>query len=585
MPRVAPQTAYSAIADEVADSASKNNKLLPNPSNTERKRPASMCTATGLSDNKPISFRMPEPPKLDDTKKRKLSIPIECNNLAQHLMGPPKISKIQQIYRQKTKARQKELQLKAKQDQVKPDGNLLQQKLQPQQQQQTQQKSPTPNQCDSPKVNIIENISVPTTEAEDNETRRETMEISMGKGSESNSISPQPGCSIENQAPKSKTTMSCPKLNQHITLKHVTSSPSGEKQIKVCGTRKSLTTKCITTGQKLIVVSNPQSITTSSILQRTLTIPFVKNISVKNFDKFKIVTTNATPNIQLTTLTTSGQPTATKHKVVTVRTNPTVKKVIPLSQLQVLNAKGSIKVLPLGGKIVTKTSTGTTPVYIVNSGNIQCITKSTTSTPIIMTCKTQDSLDNKSLLVLKNPDIIPKEAVDSLEQNEELLVKEESLEDNKSNVLLDIMEAAGVRSCDTDNFGEVQMKNESVNENTCLIENIEEVKEESSSMKEERTDLDDNRLFTHSINMEHNGDEKSLTNDPFACMIEEKPSEQDIPDNKFEESFGNPSCDTGTLDPTTGLYTLTTIDDVPCESLNVESRETVTNEPIEERLN
>lgn len=100
MPRVAPQTAYSAIADEIADTASKNNKLLPNPSNTERKRPASLSTQSGITEiNKPISFRMPDPPKPDDAKKRKLSLPVESSSLAQHLMGPPKMSKIQQIYR------------------------------------------------------------------------------------------------------------------------------------------------------------------------------------------------------------------------------------------------------------------------------------------------------------------------------------------------------------------------------------------------------------------------------------------------------------------------------------------------------
>ncbi|GJQ70633.1 hypothetical protein Trydic_g23023 [Trypoxylus dichotomus] len=583
MPRVAPQTAYSAIADEVADSASKNNKLLPNPSNTERKRPTSMCNTVGMSDNKPISFRMPELPKLDDTKKRKLSIPIESSNLAQHLMGPPKMSKIQQIYRQKTKARQKELQLKAKQDQAKPDGSLMQQKLQPQQQQ-TQQKLSTTNQSDSSKVNILENISIPTTQIEDTEIKKEPVDITIAacKVSESNIISPQPGCSNENQAPKTKTTISCPKFNQHITLKHVASSPNGEKQIKVCGTRKNLATKCITTGQKLIVVSNPQSITTSSILHRTLSIPFVKNISVKNFDKLKIVTTNATPNIQLTT--TSGQPTTTKHKVVTVRTNPTVKKVIPLSQLQVLNAKGSIKVLPLGGKIVTKTSTGTTPVYIVNSGNIQCITKSTTSTPIIMTCKTQDSTDNKSLLVLKNPDTTVKEAVDSSVQNDDLHIKEEFQED-KSNVLADIMEAVGVVPCGTDSFAEeVKIKNESIAESTSLIESIEKIKEELGPVKEEKTDLDGSRLFIQNINADNS--ETSLMNDSFICITEEeKSSEQSLSDVKMEQSFGDSSCDTGTLDPTTGLYTLTTVDNATCEPLNVEKLDTVINEPLEERLN
>ncbi|KAI4465533.1 hypothetical protein MML48_3g00013693 [Holotrichia oblita] len=485
------------------------------------------------------------------------------------------------FYRQKTKARQKELQLKVKQDQDKTEANLAQQKLQSQPQ--SQQKLVVPNQCGSPKVNIIQNISIPTTEAEDNENKPDCIDPNTCKVSE-NSTSPQPGCSNENQAPKLKPVITCPVLNQHITLKHVTTSSSnGEKQIKVCNARKNLTTKCITTGQKLIVVSNPQSITTSSILQRTLTIPFVKNISVKNFDKFKIVTTNASTNIQLTTITTSGQPTTGKHKVVTVRTNPTVKKVIPLSQLQVLNAKGSIKVLPLGGKIVTKTNTGSTPVYIVNSGNMQCVTKSTTSTPIIMTCKTQDSLDNKSLLVLKNADLTAntKEAVDLSIQNEEVQVKEEIQDDNKSSVLTDIMEAVDVAPSITENLGQVQMKNEAISENIPSIEKLEEVKEELDVIKEEKTDLEDKEIFAESINV----DETSMTNDSFSYITEdEKSCEQIIPDIKLEDSLDDPSNSSGTLDPTTGLYTSTS-DDTACESLNIESKSAIITESMEQNLN
>lgn len=201
---------------------------------------------------------------------------------------------------------------------------------------------------------------------------------------------------------KSKTS-SENKITQHITFKQVSTtsnSTSGEihKTIKVCTPRKSTaTTKTVTTstGQKLIVVSNPQSITTTSILQRTLTIPFVKNIAVKNIDKFKIVTSNATTPVQLAPLSSTSTFNAnSKHKVVTVRTNPALKKMIPLSQLQVLNAKGGIKVLPIGGKIVTKTNGNSgSPIYIVNSSsNMQALTKSTSSTPdVVMSSMTQDS--------------------------------------------------------------------------------------------------------------------------------------------------------------------------------------------------
>lgn len=99
MPRIAPQTAYSAIADEVADSTNKSNKQLPLPSSTERKRsiPVSAQSAIDLG-GKPL-FRVPEPPKIDEIKKKKFSLGVENSSLAQHLMGPPKISRIQQIYR------------------------------------------------------------------------------------------------------------------------------------------------------------------------------------------------------------------------------------------------------------------------------------------------------------------------------------------------------------------------------------------------------------------------------------------------------------------------------------------------------
>lgn len=100
MPRIAPQTAYSAIADEVADSTSKTNKQLPLPSNTERKRQSPILpqTSSTESQNK-LLFRVPDFPKTEECKKRKFSMGVENSSLAQHLMCPPKVSRIQQIYR------------------------------------------------------------------------------------------------------------------------------------------------------------------------------------------------------------------------------------------------------------------------------------------------------------------------------------------------------------------------------------------------------------------------------------------------------------------------------------------------------
>nr|XP_022920560.1 BRCA2-interacting transcriptional repressor EMSY [Onthophagus taurus] len=441
MQRVVPQTAYSAIADEMADISNKHNRQLPNPSSTERKRPASSTSPMSISDiNKSTPFRNTENSiKLEDGKKRKLPINLDGPSLSPHIMGPPKMSRIQQIYRQKTRARQKE------QSQFKKTENeLTQNKVMYQQvQQKVTQKAITPPTTTN--INILQNISIPThIDADEIDGKLENMETGLNASlNETEEIQLN-----SDQLP--------------INLPPCSTKPIQPGIIKSTGaliptTKKTLTSKCLT-GQKLIVVSNPQSMATTSILQRTLTIPFVKNISVKNFDKFKIVTTNSSStNVQLTSLSNSniatGQSPVTKHKVVTVRTNPTVKKVIPLSQLQILNAKGGIKVLPIGGKIITKTNSGSTPVYIVNSSNMQCLTKCTSSTPVIMTCKPQGSPENKSLLVLKNPtqqvqqnlevddreiiveqDIIGKEVEVKQEDGEEEEVEDEEEEEITENV-------------------------------------------------------------------------------------------------------------------------------------------------------
>ncbi|XP_031344645.1 BRCA2-interacting transcriptional repressor EMSY isoform X2 [Photinus pyralis] len=394
-----------AIADEVADNASANNEQLSHPTQSERKRGSTSSQAQ--SNNVPESsraqvFRTGDGFKNEDSKKRKLAFGVEHSSLAQ--LGPSKISKIQQIYRQKVKASTKEEQkIKNKQEleydykNIHQPNRILQQ---------YPAKLPLSLSSASPKINILQNISIPPPSKEDESTehlKSDISNLSAPQNTDTRCPSPQPSCSNENQAPKSqKQTLVNLKPNSNITYKHIASpGPSNEapKCLKVCTTRKPLT-KAIG-GQKLIIVSNAQPINSTSILQRTLSIPFVKNVSVKNFDKFKIVATSTSTNtLQLTSIgnVTSGAFTtnSAKHKVVTVKTNSTSKKVIPLAQLQALNAKGSIKMLPLGGKFVTKATT-TSPLYIMNSvSGVQAITKSTSSTPVIMTCKPQEPVRKSS---------------------------------------------------------------------------------------------------------------------------------------------------------------------------------------------
>lgn len=263
------------------------------------------------------------------------------------------------------------------------------------------QKIPIPVQttlANNMKINILQNITIPSdspVSIDSNEQQKIESNNLSQKSFEKNLI--QPSTSNDSLIPKSKPFLNNTKISQHITLKQVpSSSPNSNdigKTLKVCPTKKTITTKSVGAGQKLIVVSNPQTITNPSILHRTLTIPFVKNLSMKNFDKFKIVNPTSS-TIQLTPISNTITTNSTKHKVVTVRTNQAVKKVIPLSQLQVLNAKGGIKVLPIGGKIVTKSNVNATasPIYIVNTAsNVPELTKSTPSTPVVMSYKLQET--------------------------------------------------------------------------------------------------------------------------------------------------------------------------------------------------
>ncbi|XP_025831488.1 BRCA2-interacting transcriptional repressor EMSY isoform X2 [Agrilus planipennis] len=417
--RAVPQTAYSAIANQVADEASKNNELLPLPAYTERKRGSSFSQSTNaiLESSKSVQFRVPDTVKTEESKKRKNSYGIENSSIG-HFMNAPKMSKIQQIYRQRTKAKMKEQQqLKLRQQEQEQKSyqrtqQTIHQKYNPAFNQQKLPLSPQPPSSVSPKINILQNISLSSPKSEETiEMIKNEVDSYMAQkalaAEQNNVASQQPGCSNENEAPKNVNNMKSTSQNYKYISSPTSVNDAGTKTVKVCPIRK--TTAKTPTGQKLIIVSNPQTITTPSILQRTLTIPFVKNISMKNFDKFKIVSTNATPvTLNLTAVTntvanTSNTSTIPKHKILSVKTNTGGKKIISLSHLQALTAKGGIRMLPLGTKIITTKgpiiNSTSAPVYIMNSmGNAQTVTKSSLTTPLMVPSK----LQTNSLVVNNN---------------------------------------------------------------------------------------------------------------------------------------------------------------------------------------
>lgn len=151
---------------------------------------------------------------------------------------------------------------------------------------------------------------------------------------EQHTVSLQSECSDENQISRLQQTVTSSIVNQNVALKPLCALDisSGIQQSLKLGFHKSVP-KTIPTGQKLIVVSSA-----NSILQRTLTIPFVKNVSIKNFDKFKIVVTTTAPTSTTSVISSTSMNNINtypvKHKVVTLRTNPSTKKV-SLSHLQV----------------------------------------------------------------------------------------------------------------------------------------------------------------------------------------------------------------------------------------------------------
>lgn len=106
--------------------------------------------------------------------------------------------------------------------------------------------------------------------------------------------------------------------------------------------------KTISIGQKVIVVSNAQTIPTNSILQKTLSVPMNK-LTKFSLDKFKILPNNQLP-ARLSTPVTNHNLVTSKPKMVTIK-GTSNKKMIPLSQLHILNSKTSLKVIPFSGKI------------------------------------------------------------------------------------------------------------------------------------------------------------------------------------------------------------------------------------------
>lgn len=322
----------------------------------------------------------------------------------------------------------------------------------------------------SPRLNILQNISIPPLsrgEETIEQIKNEVNNIVVQKATEQGQTSPTPSCSNENQAPKQqKHTVVNIKPNTNMTYRHIASpGPTSEfqKSLKVCSTRKQIT-KAIP-GQKLIIVSNAQSIATSSILQRSLTIPFVKNIAVKNFDKFKIVTTSTNSSgMQLYSIANSNAnmltTSSTKHKVVTVRTNSNSKKMIPLAHLHALNAKGSIKMLPVGGKIITKATNASvsSPLYIMNNSRRiqQAPTKTISSTPVMMTSRLQEPVSNelKSYSDLESDNMDIESSTPEIIHNDNDIspteLSDSITEISKSSVLADILKASGVISSENE---------------------------------------------------------------------------------------------------------------------------------------
>lgn len=299
-------------------------------------------------------------------------------------------------------------------------------------------------------------------------------------------LSQQPSSSNENQVPKvQKSVVTAIKGNVIMKQGDI------NKSIKLCP-RKTIA-RTASACQKVIVVTAAQQVP-PSMLQRALTVPVVKNL-----EKFKIVSTTAsTPTtLPIAAAKTSGAN-SIKHKVVTVRTNALPKKV-SLSHLQFLNAKGSIKVLPFGGKIITKTTTlPTSNLIIVNSGEDKNAVKTVTSTSMILSTQSHES-DTTNI---------------------ENQIQEQPKDEPKSSVLEDILKASGVITADSESCEEETVNNQEILQAEPPFKIQEHIVEEITA--DEARQIEDNEelieLSVDSLGYEENTVEH---NEDETCQMEQ----------------------------------------------------------------
>lgn len=405
-------------------------------------------------------------------KKRKTNINMEGSSLAQHLMMPqPKISRVQQLYRQKTKAL---LKSQSKHHRIAPPHSSIQHQpvqmqkqpnLIKQQQHQQLQQQQQQQQQEEEIVNTLQEVPIPLPKsAQPEQPPRVVNPVTVTSTVVSNEnhlplpqAQPQPKTKptgIHSATVKPVTAQGTSNISVITTMAETPPPQPAQKSIKICPARKivsSLASKSPAQPQKVIIVSSSQGSTTSSILQRTLTIPFVKTIAMKNLEKVKVI------NNPATTVTTSVPATVTnsKPKLLTVQTKAKVGSTgktvsIPFIQgvqLQALQNKGAIKMFPVAkSSKSTILNTNSSPVYIMNTNTTLPVVTKSASTPVLST-KAQSKQDgDRNVIIIKNEEIKPATSDESTNENIMYVNKpvQSNKNDSKSSVLAEILKASGV---------------------------------------------------------------------------------------------------------------------------------------------
>lgn len=391
--------------------------------------------------------------EISGKKRKSNNVNVESSSLAQHLMmaQPNKISRVQQIYRQKTKAL-----LKTQMKHRGPPAHPQKQNAVKQEDDNSLQEVPTPAPKPAQSQHNIEinKIIIPTISNENITPPLPKMKPTII----SNAIIKTCGPISTNNLPVS----AAPSINLEAP----------QKSIKICPARKVITTMARTpsTHKNVIIVSQAPGTTSSSILQRTLSsissIPFVKTISMKNLDKVKVI--NA-----------PGGTTPQKPKLLTVQTKtkggvPGKQVSIPFIQgvqLQALQNKGTIKMVPftsstkIGKSGIINTTAGSVYIMNSNSANVPTVTASTIS-PVVSTKTSSEAIEittkscdispiNSNIIILKNELIKPA----LTKQPPKTTDTEESLKDavnKKSSVLTDILKASGVITIEDANENDIE---------------------------------------------------------------------------------------------------------------------------------